>query len=99
MINQEIIIKLKKGVKIVNVSRGPLIDERSLSEGLESGIIPGAALYVYENEPLNDNSRLRGFEQTIFGTHNGSNTSETVQRTSHLVISKLSSILAISNNI
>lgn len=99
MINQEIISKLKKGVKIVNVSRGPLIDERALSEGLESGIISGAALDVYENEPLNDNSPLRGFDQIIFGTHNGSNTFEAVQRTSHLAISKISSFLAISNNI
>ena len=99
MINQEIISKLKKGVKIVNVSRGPLIDERALSEGLESRIISGAALDVYENEPLSDNSPLRGFEQIIFGTHNGSNTFEAVQRTSHLAISKISSFLAISNNI
>ena len=99
MINQEIIGELKKGVKIINVSRGPLIDERALSEGLESGIISGAALDVYENEPLSDNSPLRGFEQIIFGTHNGSNTFEAVQRTSHLAISKISSFLAISNNI
>jgi D-3-phosphoglycerate dehydrogenase len=99
MINQEIISKLKKGVKIINVSRGPLIDERALSKGLESGIISGAALDVYENEPLNDNSPLRGFEQIIFGTHNGSNTFEAVQRTSHLAISKISSFLTISNNI
>jgi D-3-phosphoglycerate dehydrogenase len=99
MINQEIISRLKNGVKIVNVSRGSLIDERALSEGFESGIISGAALDVYENEPLNDNSPLRGFEQIIFGTHNGSNTFEAVQRTSHLAISKISSFLAISNNI
>jgi D-3-phosphoglycerate dehydrogenase len=99
MINQEIISRLKKGVKIVNVSRGPLIDERALSEGLESGIISGAALDVYENEPLNDNSPLRGFKQIIFGTHNGSNTFEAVQRTSHLAIGKISSFLVISNNI
>jgi len=99
MINQEIIGKLKKGVKIVNVSRGPLIDERALEEGLESGIISGAALDVYENEPLDVNSPLRAFEQIIFGTHNGSNTFEAVQRTSHLAISKISSFLAISNNL
>jgi D-3-phosphoglycerate dehydrogenase len=99
MINQEIISKLKKGVKFVNVSRGPLIDERALSEGLESGIISGAALDVYENEPLSENSPLRAFEQIIFGTHNGSNTFEAVQRTSHLAISKISSFLAISNSI
>ena len=99
MINKEIIGKLKKGVKIVNVSRGPLIDERALEEGLESGIISGAALDVYENEPLDVNSPLRAFEQIIFGTHNGSNTFEAVQRTSHLAISKISSFLAISNNL
>ena len=99
MINKEIIGKLKKGVKIINVSRGPLIDERALEEGLESRIISGAALDVYENEPLDVNSPLRAFEQIIFGTHNGSNTFEAVQRTSHLAISKISSFLAISNNL
>lgn len=98
MINQEVIGKLKKGIKIVNVSRGPLINEHALYEGLKSGVISGAALDVYENEPLSDNSPLRSFEQIIFGTHNGSNTFEAVQRTSHLAISKISGFLGISKN-
>jgi D-3-phosphoglycerate dehydrogenase len=85
--------------KIINVSRGSLIDELALSKGLESGIISGAVSDVYEKEPLNNNSFLSGFKQIIFGTHNCSNTFEAVQRTSHLAISKMSSTLAISYNI
>lgn len=99
MINQEVIGKFKKGIKIVNISRGPLINEYALYEGLKSGVISGAALDVYENEPLSDDSPLRSFEQIIFGTHNGSNTFEAVQRTSHLAISKISGFLGISKNI
>jgi D-3-phosphoglycerate dehydrogenase len=98
LINSKIISKFKKGIKIVNVSRGQLIKEQDLYDGIKQGVISGAALDVYEIEPLPDNSILRELDQLIFGTHNGSNTFEAVQRTSHLAINKISSFLNISNS-
>ena len=43
--------KMKKGVIIVNASRGGVIDENDLLVALEEGVISGIALDVYENEP------------------------------------------------
>lgn len=93
MINRNIIAKFKKGIKLINVSRGPLINEMDLCEGIKNGIISGAALDVFENEPLEQNSPLREFSQIIFGTHNGSNTFEAVQKTSNLAIKKINNFL------
>jgi len=93
MINKNIILRFKKGINLINVSRGPLINEIDLCNGIKNGYIAGAALDVYENEPLEQNSPLREFGQIIFGTHNGSNTFEAVQKTSHLAIKKINNFL------
>jgi len=82
MINKETINLMKTGVSIINVARGPLINEADLIEALENNKIKSAALDVYEIEPLVSNSKLRNFEQCIFGTHNGSNTVQAVHRAS-----------------
>jgi len=96
MINNEIISKLKHGVKIVNVSRGGIIDENALINALESKKVSGAALDVFETEPLPMDSPLRSFENCIFGTHNGSNTLEGVIRASNQAIEKLFGFLNIN---
>lgn len=49
-INDQVLPKLKKGVLLINTSRGGLIDTAALTKGLQSGIIGGCGLDVYENE-------------------------------------------------
>jgi len=71
---------MRDGVFIVNVSRGPLIDEAALADALASGKIAGAGLDVFEVEPLPAESPLRKFDNCVFCTHNGSNTREAVAR-------------------
>jgi len=80
IINKESIGQMKDGVNIINVARGPLIDEEALVDALKSGKVRSAALDVFEIEPLSNQNELRNFEQCIFGTHNGSNTTEAVER-------------------
>lgn len=86
MFNQNALDNCKNGLRIVNVARGPLIDENVLIQGLTSGKIHSAALDVFEVEPLPANSELRNFKQCLFGSHNGSNTIDAVIRTSLLAI-------------
>jgi D-3-phosphoglycerate dehydrogenase len=86
LINEKSIGHMKDGVKIINVSRGGLIDEPALVAALKSGKVSAAGLDVFETEPLPKQSELRQFEQCIFGTHNGSNTKEAVLRASHRAI-------------
>ena len=50
MVNQESLKKMKKGVMLINMARGSLIDTDALVEALESGKVAAAALDVIENE-------------------------------------------------
>ena len=95
MINAETIAMMKDGVRVINVSRGPIIDEKALLEGLKSGKVHSAGLDVFEEEPLPLNSELRSFEKCIFGTHNGSNTIDGVRRASHQAIEYLFDFLGV----
>lgn len=81
--------RMKDGVFIVNTARGRLIDQSALVAALQSGKVAGAALDVFEEEPLPPGDPLRSFESCIFGTHNGSNTQEAVLRVNELAINNL----------
>ncbi|MCB0519235.1 MAG: phosphoglycerate dehydrogenase [Saprospiraceae bacterium] len=82
LVNANSLEKMKNGVRIVNVSRGGIIDETALIRAITEGRVHSAALDVFETEPLPENSELRKFENCIFGTHNGSNTVDAVRRAS-----------------
>ena len=96
MFDHPVLHLLKKVVKIVNVSRGPVINEAALLSGLEQGVIAGAALDVFENEPITD-AVLEKFgrfsDKLIFGSHNGSNTFEAVGLVSRRCIDRLFEML------
>lgn len=94
MLNAEVLAAAKPGIRIVNVARGPLIDEPALIAALQSGQVHSAALDVFEVEPLPEDSPLRAMERCIFGTHNGSNTVDAVIRASHEAIGHLAGFLA-----
>ena len=59
---------------VVNVARGPVIDEDAMVDALQSGEIAGAGLDVFETEPLPDDSPLGGMEEVIISPHKGSAT-------------------------
>ncbi|MBI2995056.1 MAG: phosphoglycerate dehydrogenase [Gammaproteobacteria bacterium] len=89
MFNRKLMERCKHGVRVVNVSRGRLIDERALAETLQSGRVHSAALDVMEREPLPVDSPLRRIENCIFGSHNASNTTEAVRAASEKAMNEL----------
>lgn len=89
MLGSREFIMMKKGVFIINTARGPLIDEAALAQALREGKVAGAALDVFEEEPLPSDSPLREFNNCIFGTHNSSNTYEAVMRTNEFAVRNL----------
>lgn len=95
MVNAEVFAKAKSGVRVVNVGRGPVIDEKALEAALKSGKVYSAALDVFETEPLPRESYLRTHPRCIFGSHNASNTADAVERTSHIAIDKLLTFLGV----
>lgn len=93
MFNEGLLGALKGGVRVVNVARGPVIDERALVKALDSGVVHSAALDVFETEPLAPSSPLRAYDRCIFGSHNGSNSVDAVRRVSRLAIDKIDRLL------
>ncbi len=76
LINNERLAKMKRGVRIINCARGGLIDEAALAECLTSGQVAGAALDVFEIEPLPNESPLRGLTNLVLTPHLGASTAE-----------------------
>lgn len=72
--------KMKKNAIIVNEARGAVIDDAALVEALRTGEIWGAALDVWEKEPLDPEDPLCKFEKVITTSHLGAATRETVIR-------------------
>lgn len=93
MFNDGTLTRLKKGVRVVNVARGPVIQEAALLKGLRDGTVHSAALDVFEVEPLAPDNPLREFDQCIFGSHNGSNSADAVRRVSRIAIGKIAGFL------
>lgn len=81
MMNAAAFSAMKPGAIVINVARGPIIDETALVLALESGQVSAAGLDVFEEEPLRADSPLRRFDNCLFGTHSGSSTTEAIQRT------------------
>lgn len=70
IINQDTLSKMKPEAILINTARGPLVDETALIDALQSGRLGGAALDVYEFEPLPADSPLRSFSNVLLAPHN-----------------------------
>jgi len=68
--------KTKRGVRIINCARGGLIDEAALAQALQDGHVAGAALDVFEIEPLPVDSPLRSAPNLVLTPHLGASTVE-----------------------
>ena len=68
--------KIKRGVRVINCARGGLIDEGALAQALQDGQVAGAALDVFEIEPLPSDSPLRGAPNLVLTPHLGASTVE-----------------------
>lgn len=89
MVNAEALDLMPPGCFIVNTARGGLVDQSALVAALESGHLAGAALDVFEVEPLPPDSPLRRMDQVLLGSHNGSNTHQANYRVSGVAVDNL----------
>ena len=76
LINQAAFARMKKGVRIINCARGGVIDEEALVEALEQGIVAGAAIDVFEKEPVDPEHPLLKSPKVIATPHLGASTAE-----------------------
>ncbi len=75
LIGEDFLSKSKPGIRIINVSRGTIVDEEALLSALESGIVGGAALDVFACEPMIE-SPLFDLPNVVVTPHLGASTHE-----------------------
>lgn len=76
LLNAERFARMKRRVRVINCARGGLVDETALIDALKSGWVAGAALDVFEQEPLPDDSPLRDTPNLVLTPHLGASTTE-----------------------
>lgn len=77
LINADTLSRCKPGVRLINCARGGIISEADLVAALESGHVAGAALDVFESEPLSEDSPLRKLNgRVVLTPHLGASTEE-----------------------
>ena len=79
-LNKDKLKLMKKSARIINAARGGIVNEADLYEALKAGTIAGAALDVYETEPLDADSPLRKLENVVLTPHLGASTEEAQER-------------------
>ncbi len=76
LIDAEALARVKPGARIINTSRGGVIDEAALLKALDAGRLAGAALDVFSQEPLPADSPLRRHPRLVLTPHIGGSTTE-----------------------
>ena len=80
---------MKSSACLINTARGPIVDEAALVEALREKWIAGAALDVFEVEPLPADSPLREFPNCLLATHNANNSRQAVKRVHESTVANL----------
>jgi D-3-phosphoglycerate dehydrogenase len=78
-LNAEVLAKCKDGVRVLNVARGPLVVDADLQAALDTGKVAGAALDVFQTEPITDHP-LFAYPNVIVTPHLGASTAEANDR-------------------
>lgn len=88
MVDMEVLNALGENGYLINVARGSVVDEETLVYALKNGIIKGAGLDVYTDEPNVPND-LKTMDNVVLFPHVGANTYETIRAMGELIIENL----------
>jgi len=94
MINKSKLSLMKKNAFLINTARGNVVNEADLAKALKSNQIAGAALDVYENEPLPRTSPLLQMKNVVLLPHIGSATFQTRSKMAQVAAKNLLDVLA-----
>jgi glyoxylate reductase len=84
---------MKRSAYLINTARGPVVDEAALAWALEQHLLAGAALDVYEREPVIHPDLLR-LENVLLVPHLGSGTTETRTAMAELAVDNVVAVLS-----
>lgn len=93
LVNAGLLARMKPSALVVNVARGPIVDEAALVAALTQGQIAGAALDVFEVEPLPQESPLRQLDTVVLSSHNANNGWRAVEAVHANTLKNLKSVL------
>jgi D-3-phosphoglycerate dehydrogenase len=96
LMNANTLSHLKPSAILINTSRGPVVDEQALIAALQSGKLAGAALDVFEVEPLPPDSPLTKMDNVLLGTHNANSSPKAWTRVHQNTINNLLEGLGLS---
>ena len=94
LINAETIAKMKRGVRLINISRGAVVDTEALYEALVSGQVAYAAMDVTDPEPLPGEHKLLSLPNVTVTPHMASATTETRDAMAMLTVENILAGLA-----
>ncbi|MEW6043359.1 MAG: D-glycerate dehydrogenase [Thermoproteota archaeon] len=89
IINMTVLRKMKRTAVFVNTARGKIVNESDLIRALKSGLIAGAALDVFEREPIGKDNPLTKMENVVLAPHIGSSTVETRKEMAYITLQNL----------
>lgn len=84
---------MKPTALLINVARGPLVNEQALIDALAAGTIAGAGLDVFEVEPVSPDNPLRAMDNVVLGSHNANNGKKAVEYVHSNTLRNLVSVL------
>jgi glyoxylate reductase len=93
LIDKRALTRMKRSAYLINTARGLVVEEAALAWALEQRLIAGAALDVYENEPI-VHADLLTLENVLLVPHLGSATTETRTAMANLAVSNVAAVLA-----
>lgn len=93
IVNSGLIAKMKKGAYLINTARGALVDTDALCKAVKAGALRGAALDVYEKEPLPSNDPVLHTDGILCTPHTGAETAETYKAISMMAAQAVIDVL------
>lgn len=93
LIDADRIARMKRGAVLINTARGGVVDEAALAAALRGGQLAGAALDVFEGEPLPAGSPLAGVPNLVLTPHIAGVTRESNERVSAMIADTIAAFL------
>ncbi len=93
IINKDAFAKMKKGICLIHCARGGIVSETDLAQAIKDGIVAGAALDVFEEEPTPADNPLLSMDEVIVTPHLGASTQEAQDNVAIAIAEQIADLL------